>query len=172
MWGGCRHSVQATVDFRSEAGDWRQRAKQCRQRVRSLACRHRWRGPGPSRMDWPECRPANGTRTTGPQVPCRAGLLGRLPAQMDRTCTRKASRFSLRDIVGNRLEGGTVDDLYMSSVPDVQYAQSRKGSKGPAYGRKRSAHIFGNVGAVHRKVYLIHWLASGGLKMLQHLEEQ
>ena len=30
----------------------------------------------------------------------------------------------------------------------------------------------GNVGAVHRKVYLVRRLVSGGLKMLQHLEKQ
>jgi hypothetical protein len=75
------------------------------------------------------------------------------------------------DIVGERLEAGTLDDLYMAPVADFQNPAGGKGSEGPADGRKRRAHVLGDIRAVHRKVYLVRRFFSGSLKVFQHLEK-
>ena len=46
------------------------------------------------------------------------------------------------DIVRNRLESRTVDDLYVPPIPGFQYASSCKGSERSAYSRKRGPYVF------------------------------
>jgi hypothetical protein len=60
----------------------------------------------------------------------------------------------------------------MLSVPHLKNGSRGEGSECSAYGGERRADIFGNVGARHRKVYLVHLLAPGEFELLQHLKEQ
>jgi hypothetical protein len=60
----------------------------------------------------------------------------------------------------------------MLSVSYLKDASRREGSECPAYGGERGADIFGDVGAQHGKVYLLHRLTPGEFELLHHLKEQ
>jgi hypothetical protein len=70
------------------------------------------------------------------------------------------------------LECGPVHDLHMLPVSHLKNALGHEGSECPAYGREGGADILGNLGARHRKIYLVRRLPLGEFELLQQLKEQ